>query len=453
MHTQFRFKHHLLMLALTAAYPAVGHAAGAARVEFASGNVLAVSSTGAERALSRGAELASGETIRTGDNARVQLRFSDGAMMSLQPQTEFRIDSYNYNGKTDGEEKGFFSLIKGGLRTITGLIGKGQRDNYRVNTAVATIGIRGTEYAAQFAGGQDGVLHLTTGEGRVEVCNAGGCVIIAGGESAIVTGASTPTITALKPILSAAPVTDSPPALLSYVANENVNNAGISQAVAKTALPLVSGTGYAIAFVDDVGGLVYDSAYPAVTASFDSSSRLLSFTDGIYTLSANTIASTFSLDGVLGWGVWSSGTQDSGSGPFPLSNLHYVVGKPTDSSELSALAGAGVTATYNLVGYTAPTSSAIAGTGTNVSAALSINFGTATTDLSLSFKFAGITHSTGSVEGSLDLGSGKIISSDLSTTYSGLVAGPNAAYAGIAYTVDGSSSNQGTLSGALAFKK
>src|SRR5690606_22462412 len=90
MHAQFRFKNYLLLLALSAAYPAVSHAAGAARVEFVSGEVLAVSSAGAERALSRGAELASGETIRTGDNARAQLRFSDGAMMSLQPQTEFR---------------------------------------------------------------------------------------------------------------------------------------------------------------------------------------------------------------------------------------------------------------------------------------------------------------------------------------------------------------------------
>jgi len=453
MHAQFRFKNYLLLLALSAAYPAVSHAAGAARVEFVSGEVFAVSSAGAERALNRGAELASGETIRTGDNARAQLRFSDGAMMSLQPQTEFRIDSYNYNGKADGQEKGFFSLIKGGLRTITGLIGKGQRDNYRVNTAVATIGIRGTEYSAQFSGGQDGVLKLSTGEGRVEVCNAGGCVIAAGGESAIVTGTTAPAITTLKPTLSAAPVIDPPSTLLTYAAVENVDNAGMSQALGATAGPLVSGPGYAVAFADDVSGLVYASVYPGVTASFDGSSRLLSFTDGDSTLTADTVASSFSLNGVLGWGVWSSGTQSSGSTPFPLSNLHYVVGKPTDSSELSALAGAGVTASYSLVGYTAPTSSAIAGTGSNVSASLAIDFGTAVTNLSLSFNFAGVTHNTGNVAGSLDTSSGTISSSDLSTTYSGLVAGPNAAYAGIAYTVDGTGSNQGTLSGALAFKK
>ena len=451
MYAQFRIKHQLLLLALAAAFPVVGHAAGAARVEFASGNVLAVSSAGAERALSRGAELASGEIIRTGDNARAQLRFSDGAMMSLQPQTEFRIDSYNYNGKADGQEKGFFSLIKGGLRTITGLIGKGERDNYRVNTPVATIGIRGTEYAVQFSGGQDGVLNLATGEGRVEVCNAGGCVIVAGGESAIVTGTSAPTFSAVKPTLSAAPVVNETPSPLTYSVVENVDSAGTSQALASSAGPLVSGPGYAVAFVD-VGSSFGGYSYSPVTATFDSASRLQSFSSSTYTMTADSIASTFSLDGVLGWGVWNSGTEDYEGNTTSFSNLHYVVGKPTDSSELSALTSASITATYNLVGYTAPTSNSEAGTGSNVTASLSINFGAATTDLSLGFQFAGSSYSTSAAMGSLN-SDGSISGGDSVVSYSGLVAGPNASHAGIVYTVDGAGNNQGTLSGALAFKK
>lgn len=69
-------------------------------------------------------------------------------MVSLQPQSEFRIDDYQYAGQTDGQEKGFFSLLKGGLRTITGWVGRTHRENYKVTTNVATIGIRGTEYSA-----------------------------------------------------------------------------------------------------------------------------------------------------------------------------------------------------------------------------------------------------------------------------------------------------------------
>lgn len=450
MHAQFRLKNHLLLLALAAAYPAVSHAAGAARVEFASGNVLAVSSAGVERALSRGAELSSGETIRTGESARAQLRFSDGAMMSLQPQTEFRIDSYRYNGKTDGEEKGFFSLIKGGLRTITGLIGKGQRDNYRVNTAVATIGIRGTEYSAQFSGGQDGVLNLSTGEGRVEVCNAGGCVIVAGGESAIVTGSTTPTITAVKPTLSAAPVTSQPPSLLTYSAVENVNSSGQTTALASAA-PMISGPGYTLVGAGQYDSSTLSSYFESGTATFDDASRLKTFVDAFSTLQATTVGSTFTIDGVLGWGVWSSGTQDSGYGLTPLTDIHYVVGKPTNSSELSALALGSVTASYSLIGYTAPTSNLVGGVGSNVQAALSINFGTATSTLSVSSDFAGTNYSASNVTASLSLSTGTMAGSSGSLSYSGFVAGTNASHAGIAYTLD--ASTNGTLSGALAFKK
>src|SRR5262249_33433404 len=106
------FRKHVLLMTLAIGCPIIGQAASAARVEFASGQSVAITASGVQRQLSRGSELQSGEAVRTGDNARLQLRFSDGAMMSLQPQTEFRIDGYNYNGKIDGEEKGFFSLIK-----------------------------------------------------------------------------------------------------------------------------------------------------------------------------------------------------------------------------------------------------------------------------------------------------------------------------------------------------
>jgi hypothetical protein len=99
-----------------------------------------------------------------------QLRFTDGAMVSLQPQTtQFRIDAYEFKGQPDGSEKGFFSLLKGAMRTITGAIGKADRKAYRLDTAVATIGIRGTEYAVAYGNS----ITVTTNSGLIEVCNNG----------------------------------------------------------------------------------------------------------------------------------------------------------------------------------------------------------------------------------------------------------------------------------------
>ena len=196
----FRFKNKLLMVALAAAYPALSHSAGAARVDFAAGSVMAVSVAGAQRVVAKGSEIGSGEAVVTGSGGRAQLRFTDGALISLQPGTEFKIDNYQYSGKGDSEEKGFFSLIKGGMRTITGLIGRSNRNNYQVSTSVATIGIRGTEYTAGLnPAGSELLVH--TGEGLVEVCNGAGCVLLGSGESGSVQGQQQPKRTDSRPQL------------------------------------------------------------------------------------------------------------------------------------------------------------------------------------------------------------------------------------------------------------
>lgn len=160
-------------------------AAGAARLDFSAGSVTVSQRSGVQRPLNKGSEIDSGETIRTGDDARAQLRFSDGAQISLQPKTEFRIDNYQYAGQPDGTEQGFFSLLRGGLRTITGWVGRTHRDVSKVKTQVATIGIRGTGYKTLLdeTGNE---LMISTSEGEVEVRNDAGCIVLASGESGVV---------------------------------------------------------------------------------------------------------------------------------------------------------------------------------------------------------------------------------------------------------------------------
>ena len=165
--------------------PTLCFAQGAGSVVFASGAAVIVARDGRSREAVRGAEFLSGEMIDTADG-RVQLRFLDGASMSLQPATRFRIDDFRFvvqDGKASGDDRGIFSLIRGGFRTITGLIGKERREQYRVDTAVATIGIRGTDYSAQLG---DAGLSLSTFGGLVEVCNGAGCVQVGPGETAVV---------------------------------------------------------------------------------------------------------------------------------------------------------------------------------------------------------------------------------------------------------------------------
>lgn len=123
----------------------IAHAQNVARVIVSVGDVSAQRG-GAGIPLRLGAEVQNGDTLRTGPESYAQLRFSDGAVVALRSETEFRINEFRYNGVVDGLERAFFSLVKGGFRTVTGVIGKRNRTNYSVQTTVSSIGIRGTHF-------------------------------------------------------------------------------------------------------------------------------------------------------------------------------------------------------------------------------------------------------------------------------------------------------------------
>lgn len=140
----------------------------AGRVNFVSGKVEAVSADGNRRNLVRGELVNSGERLET-NSGRVQIRFTDGSFVSLQPNTVFGLDNYAFNKAQPNEGSLLFNFIRGSMRTVSGAIGKVNRGNYKVQTPVATIGIRGTSYAASQE--PNGRLLLTVGKGIVNLQN------------------------------------------------------------------------------------------------------------------------------------------------------------------------------------------------------------------------------------------------------------------------------------------
>lgn len=150
------------------------HAAGEAGfVLFTTGSVTAVGKDGATRDLKRRSAVMSGDTLRTAANARAQVKFADGAIVALKPGSVLRIDEYAYEAN-GGAQKSVMSLVKGGFRTMTGAIGKLNKADYKVNTPVATIGIRGTLYETWFEEGEG--LGLGVWDGGITACNDQGCV-------------------------------------------------------------------------------------------------------------------------------------------------------------------------------------------------------------------------------------------------------------------------------------
>lgn len=118
----------------------------AGQVESLIGEVQATSISGQPRALHQGDSINEGDILRSDAKGMAKLKMGDGGMITMRPDTEFKIDSYTFNGQQDGTEKSYFSLAKGGFRSVTGLIGKLHKDNYHIKTATAVLGIRGTDH-------------------------------------------------------------------------------------------------------------------------------------------------------------------------------------------------------------------------------------------------------------------------------------------------------------------
>ncbi len=136
----------LALLAFVLPHGAV--AAEAGKFQFVAGDIKVISPSGAQRVPAKGEAFNAGDTIITGAGASAQIRMSDGGLVAVRPDTQMKLDEYVFNGREDGTERKLVSLIKGGFRAITGLIGNRNKQNYKILTPSATIGIRGTDHEA-----------------------------------------------------------------------------------------------------------------------------------------------------------------------------------------------------------------------------------------------------------------------------------------------------------------
>ncbi|MDD2929687.1 MAG: FecR family protein, partial [Sideroxydans sp.] len=125
-------------------------AATAGYAQFVHGSVLVTSGDGQERKLLKGGAVSEGDTVTTARNASAQIRTQDGGFIAVRPDTQLKFDSFKYTGKAGAPERSYFSLFKGGFRAVTGLIGRVRKNDYRITTPAATIGIRGTDHETIF---------------------------------------------------------------------------------------------------------------------------------------------------------------------------------------------------------------------------------------------------------------------------------------------------------------
>ncbi len=136
--------------------------------------------------LRAGVQVRAGDRLVTGGDGQLELKFTDNALVTLRAGTEFRVDDYKFDSSG---QRSFLALTRGSLRSVSGLIGKRNRDDWRMTTPTAVIGIRGTEFdiaevRCPEAGCPPGVvpgLAVAVVQGRVAVSTGAGSVEVPSG--------------------------------------------------------------------------------------------------------------------------------------------------------------------------------------------------------------------------------------------------------------------------------
>ena len=118
----------------------------AGRVVFVSGPAQLVAADGSRRGVITGMAVRQGEQVITGADAYVHLRMVDNAFVAVRPESRLAIEVYDYQADKPAASRIKLQLHGGNARTVSGKGGEAAKQNYRFNTPVAAIGLRGTDY-------------------------------------------------------------------------------------------------------------------------------------------------------------------------------------------------------------------------------------------------------------------------------------------------------------------
>ena len=157
------------------------------KVTHLSGPLFAKKTDGTTRALAVNSAIEQGDTLVTEKKTHARIKFTDNGEVTLRPGTQFKVSQYSFDQAKPAEDKAIFNLIKGGMRSITGMIGKrGDQESYKLMTDTAVAGVRGTIYEAKICQGNCGSLpdglYLFVLEGSIRVTNNTGSQDVGAGQ-------------------------------------------------------------------------------------------------------------------------------------------------------------------------------------------------------------------------------------------------------------------------------
>lgn len=143
------------------------------------GTAQAIPGAGAPRTLRLGDEVNQAETIVTGPASSVVLRFEDNQIVALTPNSRLVVNAYVYDRNDAAKSNVLISLVEGGMRAVTGLIGRQRPTQVSYRAGNATIGIRGTDISIGTVAGN---LAISVTEGGISFTFQGKTTTVDAGE-------------------------------------------------------------------------------------------------------------------------------------------------------------------------------------------------------------------------------------------------------------------------------
>ena len=136
----------IFCLCLAAVGPARASTETVGEVSLAIGVSRLIDNSGHSSAIARGMPVHAGDRIETEQGGHVHLRFVDGAFVSVRPGSRLTIDTYRYDSAHPKDSAIRFKLEQGVARSISGKGAEAAHDRFRLNTPIAAIGVRGTDF-------------------------------------------------------------------------------------------------------------------------------------------------------------------------------------------------------------------------------------------------------------------------------------------------------------------
>ena len=165
---------------------------------------LSVARTDGQRVLAVNSAISEGDLLTTERETYARIKFRDESEIVLRPNSQLQVARFQFDAGQPERDNMLLSMLRGGMRAVTGLIGRRNRDRVGVTTPTATVGIRGTHFGLLFcqAGSCAAIpdssgrplengLHVDITNGSISLTNNAGSTTINAGQFGFVANQTT----------------------------------------------------------------------------------------------------------------------------------------------------------------------------------------------------------------------------------------------------------------------